>query len=401
MTKDYISTINRISKDSDSFYLFDINRLNLWIDELENRLNTELNGRASLIYAIKANPFLTGFINERNNSFEVCSPGEFEICMKESVDTGKIVFSGVYKSKANLERIFECGFNGVVTLESMSHYRLLKEVMDEKSLSNVSILPRLSSGNKFGMDEDAIISILKDAKDDERINIHGIQFFSGTQKKKIKVIHDELASIDAFCERIKTEVGITIETIEYGPGFFYDYYSLADHLLVFDEVIDELKPYAEKYYFALESGRFIAAGCGDYVTKVVDVKTTEQKNYCMVDGGIHHVNYYGRMLGMNNPMIDHLKLVDNEYVEESKIDLDTYEVVGTLCTVNDILIKGFDMENPKEGDLIVFHDAGAYSCTESSVLFLSRALPKIYALAPGGEIIKLRESVDSYTLNCR
>lgn len=400
MTKDYISVLNRISKKSDSFYLFDINRLMDWMDALENRLEEELKGRASLIYAIKANPFLTEFINKRDNRFEVCSPGEFEICMKDSVDTKRIVFSGVYKSKENIERIFENGFDGVVTLESENHYRLLKEVMDEKKINRVSVLPRLSSGNKFGMDEDTIIGILKDIKEDDRIGVYGIQYFSGTQKKKIKVIHDELESIDSFCERVKSETGIIIDTVEYGPGFFYDYYSLADHLAVFDEVIDELKPYSDKYFFALESGRFIAAGCGDYVTKIVDVKTTFDKKYCMVDGGIHHVNYYGRMLGMNNPVIDHLKKNADGYSEGARTETDSYEVVGALCTVNDVLIKSFEMKAPGIDDLIVFHDAGAYSCTESSVLFLSRALPDIYALC-GSEVIELRGVTQSYELNCR
>ncbi|MDO4187888.1 MAG: hypothetical protein Q4D29_02760 [Lachnospiraceae bacterium] len=399
MTKDYISVLNKISKEADSFYLFDIKRLVSWMDTLEERLNGGLEGRASLIYAIKANPFLTEFINKRDNRFEVCSPGEFEICMNQAVDTKKIVFSGVYKSKENIGRIFEEGFEGVITLESESHYELLKEVMDEKKIGSVSILPRLSSGNKFGMDEDAILNILKDAKKDGRICINGIQYFSGTQKKKIKVIHEELACIDAFCERIKTELGICIGSIEYGPGFFYDYYNLADHLAVFDEIIEELKPYVSKYSFALESGRFIAAGCGDYVTKVVDVKETFGKKYCMVDGGIHHVNYYGRMLGMNDPKIDYLKKTESEYTEPSKNSEDNYEVVGTLCTVNDILIKNFAMDNPVKDDVIVFHDAGAYSCTESSVLFLSRNLPKIYALLDDGEIVELRGTVESYKLN--
>ena len=405
MTKDYISILNRISKDADSFYLFDINKLESWMDALQSRLKEELGDRASLIYAIKANPFLTEFINKRDNHFEVCSPGEFEICVRNAVDTKKIVFSGVYKSKENIERIFEEGFEGVITLESESHYELLKEVMEEKNVSRVAILPRLSSGNKFGMDEDTILTIIRDAIKDDRICISGIQYFSGTQKKKIKVINEELATIDSFCDRIKSETGLCIETIEYGPGFFYDYYNLADHMAVFDEIIDELKPYVDKYSFALESGRFIAAGCGDYVTKVVDVKKTFEKKYCMVDGGIHHVNYYGRMLGMNNPKIDHLKKSGSEYTESTKAGTsnseETYEVVGTLCTVNDVLIKSFAMDDPKTNDIIVFHDAGAYSCTESSVLFLSRTLPKIYALCKDGEISELRGAVDSYTLNCR
>lgn len=392
-----INTIN--NKYEGAYYLFDINKLFSWVDVLDNRLFEELKNRASLVYAIKANPFLTKYMNEKVNSFEVCSPGEFEICMKYGIPTEKIVFSGVYKSKESIKRIFEAGFNGVITLESENHYSLLKEVILEDDISSVRILPRLSSGNKFGMDEETIIGILKDAASDNRMTVEGIQYFSGTQKKKLKVIHEELEAIDLFCNRVKEECGITIEFIEYGPGFFYDYYNVVDHLQVFDDVISEIKPYIEKYRFALESGRYISAGCGDYVTKVVDIKKTFDKNYLLVDGGIHHVNYYGRMLGMNVPKVSHLKADGKVLVQATYGVGEAYEVGGALCTVSDVLLKNYAMDKPKLGDLLVFHDAGAYSCMESSVLFLSRTMPMIFALEADGSLKLIREAIESYTFN--
>ena len=400
MKDSLIKVIDNIHREHDgAFYLFNIEKLYSWYDMLDERLGSALEGKGSLVYAIKANPFLTKYMNEKVDSFEVCSPGEFEICMKYGIPTEKIVFSGVYKSKENIERIFECDFKGIVTLESYNHYKLLKEVMDEKSLSGVRILPRLSSGNKFGMDEDTIINIVKDAISDNRISVAGIQYFSGTQKKKIKVIREELEAIDKFIEKLKLKTGLGVDFVEYGPGFFYDYYSLADHVAVFDEVLDEIKPYINKYSFALESGRFLAAGCGEYVTEIVDVKSTFDKKYCLVDGGIQHVNYYGRMLGMNVPSVDQIKCEDDNTYLANKGTGDLYEVGGALCTVSDVLLKNYELDEPKCGDLLVFHDTGAYSCTESSVLFLSRTLPRIFAFLPSGAVEMLRDTIESYELN--
>ena len=400
MNNTKIEVLNKINKEYDgAYYLFDINKLFSWVDVLEKRLSDELQDKASLVYAIKANPFLTKYMNEKVNSFEVCSPGEFEICLKYGIPTEKIVFSGVYKSKESIERIFEVGFDGVVTLESESHYRLLKEVITEGDFAHVSILPRLSSGNKFGMDEDSIIEIIKDALEDPRINIEGIQYFSGTQKKKLKVIHEELEVIDRFCDRINEECGFLVDFIEYGPGFFYDYYNITDHIQAFDDVIGEIKPYIEKYRFALESGRFIAAGCADYVTKIVDIKRTFDKNYMLVDGGIHHVNYYGRMLGMNVPKVTHLKKISSSFSEALEGVGEAYEVGGALCTVSDVLLKNYMLDDPKEGDLLVFHDVGAYSPMESSVLFLSRTMPMIFALEQDGTLKLIRDAIESYEMN--
>lgn len=400
MKEKTIQTINELNREyRGPFYLFDIKRLFLWYEALEKKLKDELSEDASLVYAIKANAFLTKYMNEKVNSFEVCSPGEFEICMKYSIPTNKIVFSGVYKSKENIERIFEENFNGVITLESENHYKLLKQVINEKQIESVRILPRLSSGNKFGMDEESVISIIKDALSDKRIQIEGIQYFSGTQKKKIKVINEELKVIDSFCDRIHSETGLQIEFVEYGPGFFYDYYSLTDHMQVFDEVIGELKPYAKKYRFALEAGRFLAAGCGEYITKIVDIKKTFEKNYILVDGGIHHVNYYGRMLGMNVPSVDHVIITDDGARVGTMNSGEAYEITGALCTVSDVLLKNFSLNSPKEGDLLVFHDTGAYSPTESSVLFLSRTMPQVFALEVDGSCVMLRDAIESYELN--
>ena len=399
--KNILPAINKINNDKKgAFYLFDIGQLYKWCDVLNEELDNKLSGRARLVYAIKANPFLTVYMNNKVDKFEVCSPGEFEICMKQNIPTSKIVFSGVYKSKENIERIFENGFEGVVTLESVAHFELLREVISEKNITKVRVLPRLSSGNKFGMDEETIINIIRDVALDGRFEIDGIQFFSGTQKKKIKIIADELAYVDSFCEKVKTETGITITNIEYGPGFYYDYYSNENHIEYFTEVIEEIKKYTGRYSFELESGRFMSAGCGNYITSIVDVKKTFDKNYILVDGGIHHVNYYGRMLGMNVPKVSHIKKTEQGYELSNNEKGETYEVTGALCTVNDVLLKGYSLDNPKVDDLLVFHDTGAYSCTESSVLFLSRDIPRVFTLMPTGEVVLLRDRIDSYRINC-
>ncbi len=45
-----------------------------------------------------------------------------------------------------------------------------------------------------------------------------------------------------------------------------------------------------------KNGRFIAASCGVFVS-VVDLKTNKEQNYCIIDGGINHINYYGQTTG--------------------------------------------------------------------------------------------------------
>lgn len=51
----------------------------------------------------------------------------------------------------------------------------------------------------------------------------------------------------------------------------------------------------------LELGRSIAASCGTYLTRVVDVKRNKNQNYAIVDGGMHQMVYYGQSMAMQLP----------------------------------------------------------------------------------------------------
>ena len=402
MTEKQADAIGKISRDyCKSFYIFDIEKLYGWYDVLKNKLDTRLNNRASLVYAIKANPFLTPYMNDKVDYFEVCSEGEYKICMERGIPTEKIVLSGVYKREYFSSKVMHEGFKGILTVESPTQYKNIKAMAETIAEESFAILPRLTSGNQFGMDEDTVVSLVKDASESGFLHVVGIQYFSGTQKKKMSVIEEEVKNLDRVCDRIKAETGTEIDYIEYGPGFFFDYYNDTDHLDVFDAIIDIISPYIDKYEFALESGRFLAASCGFYATPIVEMKKNDSKNYILVDGGIHHVNYYGRMLGMNEPKVGH---IDSRWHDVTNglgdADDTEYDVVGSLCTVSDVLLKKhkFFME-PLVGDILVFCDAGAYSCTESSVLFLSHEMPGIYALMPNGDIKELRQWIESWCLN--
>jgi len=103
---------------------------------------------------------------------------------------------------------------------------------------------------------------------------------------------------------------------------------------------------------------------------VVDQKTNKGESYCIVDGGIHQLNYYGQMLAMKKPPILHFDHRDGEKKE--------WTVCGSLCTVNDVLVKKYPFQNLQIGDRLVFQKTGAYSATEGMSLFLSRDLPQIF-----------------------
>ena len=128
----------------------------------------------------------------------------------------------------------------------------------------------------------------------------------------------------------------------------------------------------------------------------MDVKRTEGVNYAIVDGGIHQLNYYGQIMGMKMPHMQFLR-ADGTLVEgEETIP---WNVCGSLCTVNDVLLKGAMLPRMEKGDILVFEKCGAYSVTEGMALFLSRELPQIAFYAKESGFSVARETMETNIWN--
>lgn len=68
---------------------------------------------------------------------------------------GEDTFSGVVKTKQDIKEAVAYHVQ-VITLESLRHWNLLKEVMAEAgydAIRTIRIMPRLSSGAQFGMEK--------------------------------------------------------------------------------------------------------------------------------------------------------------------------------------------------------------------------------------------------------
>ncbi len=365
-----------------------------------------------ICFAIKANPFLIPSLLPVVDKFEVCSPGELEICRKYHVPGEKILFSGVVKTKENIEKALSYPVD-VITLESLRHWELLKECLfDMKEESDcqygekrrkrmIKIMPRLSSGAQFGMEQNQLFQIIEEQKSLENVFVEGIHYFTGTQKRGNKY-EKELETTAEVMKKLKEEYGLDDLILEYGPGLAVPYFVSDD----FDrplQLIMQMKAYIMERKFPfridIELGRYLAASCGKYLTSIVDIKSTDERNYCLVDGGIHHVNYYGSNMAMRTPVICHIKKNEKEQTENQDTEKKEYMICGSLCTFADILARGLTLEAPEIGDVLLFENIGAYSVTEGSYLFLSRNLPAIYLKEESGRIRQLRIEMPTYVIN--
>lgn len=374
--------------------------------EMQRRIKfvrQNLPPKTGICYAMKANPFVLPRLAHAIDRIEVCSAGEHNICQSLSVDPKKLVISGVSKDEDMIRRAIETqGTAKRYTVESIEQFNMLLGIARDYS-TRLQLLLRISSGNQFGMDLSTVKNLASLYGLSPYLDIYGIQYYSGTQKKSLERIERELNFLDNVAKRLQAECGLYVREIEYGPGFPVDYFSGDsqqdaearewEFLRGFSNLLATMKP---RRTIVLELGRSLVASCGTYLTRVIDAKQVEKEAYAIVDGGMHHLAYYGNSLALKQPPCRLLARSDESDVDESP---SLWNICGSLCTSNDMLAKRMPLKGLNTGSILAFDQAGAYCMTEGIALFLSRDLPAVVIVDRVGSCRIVRERLPTSPAN--
>ena len=372
-----------------AYYVFDTRVFRQRIKDVQGLLGQDI----ALAYAIKANPFLAGFALPEAKRLEICSPGESHICDALDIPAEATVISGLNKTPAFIEELVKADTaeKRIYTVESLTQFELL-DTLAAKYGKKLQILLRLTNDSQFGINEEEIESLVRCRGDHPNLHYLGIQFFSGTQKTSLKKLSRELRHLDGLLQTLE-ETGWHCPELEYGPGFPVSYFGeeLDEQALIkgFRGLLDEM---TWKGSVTLELGRSLAASCGRYFTHVADRKINHGQGYLVLDGGMHQMVYFGQYMGMKMPAITLCGKEDAPVQRE-------WNLCGSLCSMNDILVKACPLPEIQIGDTLCFHNTGAYCVTEGIALFLSRDLPAVYLVTPDGSVTRARETTQTYPMN--
>lgn len=373
-------------------YIFDKRILIARIKKIKELLGTDIG----LCYSMKANPFLVKDIAAFVDKIEVCSPGELSICEEQNIDMNQIIFSGVNKSELDVKQAIGDGV-GVCTAESILQMeRLEKEACERDTVCDVLI--RINSDSQFGMSMSDFERVISNESKYRHLSVVGIHYFSGTQKKRSKIQVDEIRMLKEYVIYIEEKYGFCVRNVEYGPGLSVPYFEkedFSDTLHPLREIMDELDELSKVVNLTIEIGRFMTFDCGYYLSSVVDEKITDGgTRYCIIDGGMNHLSYYGQTMGMKVPIVHNISRKDDLECEKEK-----WCICGSICSTADVLIREKEFNGLQIGDVLVFENVGAYTITEGIYLFLSRDLPKVLAIDENNEVIVLRDNISTVPLN--
>jgi diaminopimelate decarboxylase len=188
-------------------------------------------------------------------------------------------------------------------------------------------------------------------------------------KIKIQTLHihtgSDIKDADVFVQGIKVLTEIVphfpdLEIIDLGGGFKVPY-EPDDEETDIGLIAKKLKKFLDshlagkKYQLWFEPGKYLVSECGYLITQVNVVKDNNHQVFVGVNSGLNHL-----IRPMMYDAYHHIVNISNPEAQEK-----SYTVTGYICET-DTFASDRLLHEVREGDLLVFYNAGAYGFEMSS-----------------------------------
>ncbi len=356
-----------------------------------------LGDRGLVCYAVKANSNLAvlNVLARLGSGFDIVSIGELERVLAAGGQPEKIVFSGVAKQEAEMERALEIGIH-CFNVESLAELRTLNTVAGRMDLvAPVSIRvnpdvdakthPYISTGlkhNKFGVDIRDAETVYHEADRLPHIQVKGVDCHIGSQITTLEPFMDALDRLLLLVDRLADQ-GIEIQHLDLGGGIGVRYQesdtvpNLSDYVT---QILQKLGHRKQK--LVLEPGRSIVANAGAFLTTVVYLKETADHHFAIVDGGMN----------------DLIRPALYQAWQEVKPVLKRpgpgvrWDVVGPICETGDFLAHD-RLLTLEQGDVVAVMDSGAYGFAMSSNYNSRNRVAEIMVDGDQMHVVRRRETI--------
>lgn len=361
--------------------------------------DTAFSGRDHLIcYAVKANGNLAvlNLLAKLGSGFDIVSGGELQRVLRAGGEAGKVVFSGVGKTRAELRLALEAGIK-CFNVESREELLLLEAVAAETgATAPVSIRvnpdvdadthPYIATGlkeNKFGIPIQEARDVYTEAGDLPHISVVGIDCHIGSQITGLGPYRDALERIMALAGEL-TAAGFELRHIDAGGGLGISY---RDESPPSPEAL--VKTVCEAVSdsgleLLIEPGRSIVGNAGILLTSVLYLKESGGKHFAVVDAAMNDL--------LRPALYDAWQAILPVAVAAG-VKPRHYDVVGPVCESGDFLGRDRRLAL-REGDLLAVAGAGAYGFCMSSNYNARPRAAEIMVDGGRGHLIRRRETMD-------
>jgi len=352
-------------------------------------------------YAVKAlpNPRMLSIMREMGFGFDCSSIPELLLSRQVGASGEDIIFTSNNTTVAEFEAADAEG-GCILNLDDLSLVERVPRMPDlicfrynpgaERSGNSIIGLPAEA---KYGATQEQLVNAYREARD-RGASRFGLHSMMASNELNYSYMVDTARMLLETAEHISGKLDIQFELINIGGGFGIPYKPDASPLNLMamaQEITDLFRQFKDHNGYEpalhMESGRYITGPHGALISTAINRKEI-YRTHIGVDasmsalmrpgiyGAYHHIDVLGKHAG-------------NE--------METVDVVGSLCENNDKFAIQRELPRIDNGDLLSIHDTGAHGHA-MGFNYNGRLRPKELLLRSDGsvELIRREETVDDY-----
>ncbi len=363
--------------------------------------------RVMVCYAMKANSnqSVLRTLAKLGAGADVVSGGELKRALAAGIPPGKILFSGVGKTEAELGAALAADIL-CINVESEPELELLSRLASETGRTariSVRVNPDVDAGthakistgkseNKFGIPLARAREVYARAAKLPGIEVTGTDVHIGSQITDMSRMETAFRILSEFVQTLRAD-GHTISHVDFGGGLGIPYYMDREAPPAPDAYAAMVKRVAHNLGCTLmfEPGRMIVGNAGILVARVIYVKhgdaKNNAKNFVIIDAA------------MNDLIRPTLYEAHHDILPVTQAGKDARtilaDVVGPVCESGDYLALDRRLAEPRAGDLLAIMTAGAYGAVQSGTYNTRPLVPEVLVKGDQYAVVRPRIDVDA------
>jgi diaminopimelate decarboxylase len=363
---------------------------------------------ATICFAVKANSNIAVIrtLAALGAGADVVSEGELRRALAAGIAPEKIVFSGVGKTRQELELAIDTGILQI-NVESEPELEELNRVAlsrGRRAVIGLRVNPdvdanthaKITTGrkeNKFGIEWTRIHQVLTHAQGLPGIDVASIAVHIGSQLTDLQPFRDAFSRLRDLILSLKAD-GVVLPRLDLGGGLGIPYDdqpspSPADYAAVIRDHLGDLG-----CRLILEPGRMLVGNAGILVSRVIYVKEGTTRNFVICDAAMNDLvrpamydAYHAILPVVQAAADDASRSVEN-------VSLHPVDVVGPICESGDTFAKQRLLPPIAKDDLIVFATAGAYGSAMSSTYNSRPLIPEVLVKEDHFAVVRARPTYE-------
>ena len=350
-------------------------------------------------YAMKANSTLAivRLLRSLGSKVDANSAGEMEVAGRAGFTPPEIVFTGVGKTRSELENAIAAGV-GAINAESAGELdRIAALAAAQGRVARVALRvnpdidaeshPNISTGlriNKFGVPLQDARAIYGERRARPGLRFVGVHVHIGSQITTAEPLRRAAGALAALAVELRDD-GFELEHLDIGGGLgiAYEGRPIAGPAEYAEAVMSELR--RSGVPALLEPGRAIVGHAGALLARVVDTKRyAHGRQFAVLDAGMSEL-MRPALYGSYHRIVP----------VRPRPGTDTpWDVVGPICESSDVFARDRLLPPLAVDDLVAILDAGAYGSVMASNYNRHLLPPEVLVDEGQWALIRRRQTLD-------